>query len=81
MYKKIGLVGKVIPNGKLRIKHGENEWEGEIVYIGNNVCMGYACNSKDLGKCDENNGILYTGDIGYLDEKEMLIREGGRFIK
>ena len=38
---------------------------GELVYIGNNVSLGYANSSKDLRKGDMNKGKLFTGDLAY----------------
>ena len=35
----------------------------KLVYKGKNVCMGYSKTYKDLKKKDENNNILFTGDL------------------
>lgn len=71
--KKTGSIGIPIDGGKLRLT-SENGYEilecsqiGEIVYEGKNVCLGYANDLEDLMLGDENNGVLYTGDIGYYD--------------
>lgn len=81
--EKIGSVGKVIPKGMLKINGTGTEREGEIIYTGKNVCMGYAHSFQDLSKPDENNGILHTGDIGYMDEEGYLFITGRkkRFAK
>ena len=42
---------------------------GEIVLVGDNVCLGYAKNFNDLKKGDENKNILNTGDLGFKDKK------------
>ena len=66
---KIGSIGKAEPNGKLSIVSDEGvetfegEAEGEMVYRGENVTLGYATSADDLVKDDENHGVLYTGDI------------------
>ena len=39
---------------------------------GNNVCLGYAKNFKDLYKGDINKKKLLTGDLAYLDEKNFV---------
>ena len=57
--------------------------EGEIVYYGDNVSLGYAHNRDDLNKGDENKGKLYTGDIASKDEDGYLYIKGRkkRFVK
>ncbi|MDJ0646039.1 MAG: AMP-binding protein, partial [Flavobacteriaceae bacterium] len=58
---KIGSIGKAIPGGKLYIvdengkKINEPDTEGELIYEGPNVTLGYALNGHDLIKDDENN--------------------------
>ena len=41
--------------------------EGELIYHGANVSMGYSHSRFDLNKGNENNGILNTGDIAKKD--------------
>ena len=71
--EKIGSIGKAIPGGEMYLKDSENNIitqpyvEGEIIYKGENVSLGYAYNAGDLLIGDENRGILQTGDIGYQD--------------
>ncbi|MCI5882437.1 MAG: AMP-binding protein [Eubacterium sp.] len=67
---KIGCVGKTIPGGKIWISE-----QNEVCYQGPNVCLGYAQSYLDLIKEDENNGILYTGDLGYIKDG-LLYLEG-----
>lgn len=87
--KKVGSIGVPIPDGKLflvdsnnQIIHG-NEVEGELVFKGANVCLGYAKNISDLNKEDENCGVLYTGDMAYKDQDGFFYITGRRkrFIK
>lgn len=84
---KIGSAGIPIPGGKIEIMDndkllpsGEN---GEVVYSGQNVMLGYAETREELSKEDELKGILRTGDIGYLDSDGFLFITGRlkRFIK
>lgn len=70
---KLGSAGRVIPGGVIHI-HDENggpvadpETEGELVYTGPNVMLGYATQCEDLAKGDELGGCLYTGDRARLD--------------
>ena len=67
--KKIGSVGIPIPEGKicLRSEKSNDDNEGEVIYEGKNVSMGYAKNIKDLNKDDENKGVLETGDLAKKD--------------
>ena len=85
---KISSIGKSIPRGKIKLYSGDHEIkepgvEGELVYYGDNVMMGYANNRDDIVKGDELKGILRTGDLAYKDEDEYYFITGRlkRFIK
>ena len=41
--------------------------EGELIYHGTNVSMGYSHSRFDLNKDNENNGTIHTGDIAKKD--------------
>ncbi|MBJ6749866.1 AMP-binding protein [Geomonas anaerohicana] len=86
--EKAGSVGIAIPGGSIRIVgeggHSlEPRCEGEVVYEGPNVMMGYAENRDDLAIGDQLCGVLQTGDIGYLDDDGFLYITGrlNRFVK
>ena len=64
---KAGSIGTPIQNGKFSLQKEDSNEEGELVYEGDNVCMGYAFDHHDLEK-DENNGVLKTGDIAKVDK-------------
>jgi len=71
-------VGPALPGGRIEII-GANcapHTEGEVIYYGPNVMMGYAENPVDLGLGDEMGGRLATGDIGRLDEEGRLTITG-----
>lgn len=74
---KPGSIGIPIPGGRMEIT------EGEIIYYGSNVSMGYATCIKDLAGGDENHGRLATGDMGYVDGDGYFYITGRkkRFIK
>ena len=85
---KIGSIGKPIPGGKFKIfnsfdKEISVNKEGELVYYGKNVFMGYANTPTDLTKPDENNGILKTGDIAKKDKQNFYYIVGRKksFVK
>ncbi len=67
-------IGKAIPNGRFSLldKSGQlikdANREGELVFEGPNVFMGYASMQDDLAKDDEVNGKLFTGDLATRDE-------------
>ena len=86
---KVGSMGKAIPGGEfwLEDEHGntisEKDTVGELVYQGDNVTMGYASSCADLGKGDENNGVLRTGDMAKRDTDGFyyIVGRKKRFLK
>ncbi len=86
---KAGSIGLPVPGGVFRLIDVDNreitgsDVEGELVYEGANVSLGYADSGEDLGKGDENNGILYTGDLAKRDSDGYYYITGRkkRFIK
>ena len=79
---KLGSIGKAISKSKIWLDGDDNEEikepfkEGEIIFKGKNVFMGYSHNQKDLITDDLNNGILRTGDIGYFDKDRYFFITG-----
>ena len=67
-----GCAGRAIPGGQLSVRLDSGELaaagEGELVYRGPNVMMGYALERADLSLGDELGGTLFTGDRARLDE-------------
>ena len=86
---KIGSMGVAIPGGKFYLKDvngsyiNEPNIEGELVYEGENVTLGYAENRDDLIKGDERKGILETGDIAKYDKDGYyyIVGRKKRFLK
>ncbi len=68
--KKAGSIGIAIPQGVLSLV------QGELVYEGPNVMLGYAREPSDLAKGDELKGKLFTGDLGYFDEDHIFYLSG-----
>ncbi|MGN0893751.1 MAG: AMP-binding protein [Succinivibrio sp.] len=85
----LGSIGKAIPDGSFEIRDEsglvvtESHKEGELIYKGPNVCMGYACGYSDLCLEDENNGVLNTGDLAFFDDDGYFYLSGRkkRFLK
>ena len=82
-------IGYAEPGGKLSIlgKDGyesfSGEAEGEMVYRGENVTLGYAETIADLMKGDENHGVIHTGDLARRDADGcyFIIGRLKRFLK
>ena len=57
--------------------------DGELVYYGENVTLGYAQNKEDLIKGDERGGRLKTGDMARVDEEGYyyIVGRKKRFLK
>lgn len=87
--EKNASIGIAIPGGKLMVTDADGneittpETDGELVYKGENVCLGYAESRTDLAKGDENHGELHTGDIAKFDEDGFFYITGRmkRFVK
>jgi acyl-CoA synthetase (AMP-forming)/AMP-acid ligase II len=63
---KLGSAGRALRPGRFEII------DGEVVYEGPNVMMGYAHRGEDLERGDELRGRLRTGDLGRLDDQGFL---------
>ena len=86
---KLGSMGIAIPGGEFSLidENGklitEENKEGELVYKGKNVSMGYAECAEDLAKDDENKGVLITGDMAKRDGDGFyyIVGRKKRFLK
>ena len=87
--KKIGSIGIPIPGGKFYLIDKKNRIidepyiEGELVYEGENVALGYARNCYELANGDSNNGVLKTGDLVKMDSDGYyyIVGRKKRFLK
>ena len=86
---KPASIGIAIPNGKFSLIDARDkeitkpDIDGELIYGGPNVCLGYAECREDLQKGDENQGILHTGDVARRDADGFYYITGRmkRFVK
>ena len=86
---KYASIGIAIPGGKLSVRDVNDQeimapdTDGELIYEGPNVCMGYAECIEDLSKGDENHGVLHTGDVARFDSDGYFYITGRmkRFVK
>ena len=87
--EKVCSIGIAEPGGQLSIVDNngketfEGEAQGEMVYRGENVTLGYATCREDLLKGDENHGIMHTGDLARRDADGcyFIIGRLKRFLK
>lgn len=77
-------IGRAIPGGNfsLRSQEGTQEGEGELIYRGDNVMMGYAACAADLG-LGALLSELATGDLARMDDagRYYICGRLGRFLK
>ncbi|CAM5645555.1 AMP-dependent synthetase/ligase domain-containing protein OS=Streptomyces fumanus OX=67302 GN=GCM10018772_38510 PE=3 SV=1 [Streptomyces fumanus] len=60
-------IGVPVPGGSLSLAE-----DGELVYTGPNVMLGYAESRADLARGDDLGGQLHTGDLGRVDDEGMF---------
>jgi len=86
---KAGSIGIAIAGGSFRLEDesgnviDDNGMPGELVFMGDNVTLGYAESCLDLCKDDENRGILRTGDVAKRDADGFyyIVGRKKRFLK
>jgi acyl-coenzyme A synthetase/AMP-(fatty) acid ligase len=70
--EKPDSVGRVVPDGGIFVR------DGELVYRGPNVMLGYAERRSDLGLTDCMGGVLPTSDLGEIDRDGCVYLTGRR---
>jgi acyl-coenzyme A synthetase/AMP-(fatty) acid ligase len=89
LFTKPTSIGIPIPGGEIWLESDKGQVIsnanviGELVYKGPNVFLGYATDYTDLGKGDEQFGILRTGDLAERDKDGCyyIIGRLARFVK
>lgn len=87
--EKLGSIGVAIPNGNIWLRDEnnslikDNDIQGELIYEGPNVCLGYAFQGSDLARDDDLHGVLCTGDLAMRDNDGLYYITGrlSRFLK
>lgn len=79
LHDKIGSIGIAVPGGQLEL----DPTNGELIYRGPNVMLGYATRREDLAFGDQTGGVLRTGDLARRDEDGYYYITGRakRFVK
>ncbi len=90
--RRLGSVGKVLPNVRVRIDPtvSAEPGVGEIIVYGPNVMVGYHHRPEENARAFTDDGGLRTGDLGYLDDdgflyvtgriKEQYKLENGKYV-
>jgi len=87
---KTGTAGPALPGCEMKIQDPDAQGNGEIVYRGRHIFMGYMKNDKATAETIDEEGFLHSGDIGKVDGdgflaitgriKELIITAGGENI-
>jgi len=87
---KIGSCGKAMPGTELRVLNPDKKGEGELIYRGRHIFMGYMHNTEATRDTMDMEGFLHSGDVGKVDEdgfcfitgriKELIITAGGENV-
>ena len=75
--QKVGTVGKVLPNAKVRIVNKDEDGVGEIYVKAPYVMLGYYQNEEATKEVLDKEWFK-TGDLGYIDKKGFLYLCGRR---
>lgn len=75
---KMGSVGFAVPEGSLEL-----DGDGQVIFRGPSVMLGYSHRREDLARGDDQRGVLKTGDVGQFDADACLYLRGrmARFCK
>lgn len=70
-YRKLGSIGRAMPDVEVAIEDPDENGIGEIIARGPNIMAGYYENEEETAKVLAG-GWLHTGDLGYIDEDGYL---------
>ena len=82
--------GKPLPGTHLKIFNPDENGEGEIIFAGRNMFMGYFKNEEATKSTKDIEGYVHSGDLGMIDKngflkitgrlKELIITAGGENV-
>ena len=75
--RKIGSIGKRLPNVEVKIENPDEDGVGELLAKGPNIMLGYYENEEATKSTLDKEGWLHTGDLARID-KEGYIYIAGR---
>ena len=75
--RKIGSIGKKLPNVEVKIENPDEDGVGELLAKGPNIMLGYYENEEATKSTLDKEGWLHTGDLARID-KEGYIYIAGR---
>ena len=83
-------VGSALGGTDLKIDNPDEKGNGEIIFRGRNIMMGYLKNEQATRETIDSQGYLHSGDLGKIDKdqflfitgriKELIITAGGENI-
>ena len=89
-HHKLGSIGRTLDNMETRIANPDPRGNGELIFYGRNIMMGYLFNKEKTIEVIDQDGWLHSGDIGSKDSdgfliitgriKEILITAGGENV-
>ena len=75
--RKIGSIGKKLPNVEVKIENPDEDGVGELLAKGPNIMLGYYENEEATKSTLDKEGWLHTGDLARID-KDGYIYIAGR---
>ena len=74
--RKIGSIGKKLPNVEVKIENPDEEGVGELLAKGPNIMLGYYENEEATKSTLDKEGWLHTGDLARIDKDGYIYISG-----